>query len=1399
MVKNIRKIKVKYKQCGRLTRTFLVACLMLLVFPPGLAGANADIEDGGIKQHEQFEFEAFIKHNDIKDGTSPFDANSEMGNDSSYDNKIVRSFDTISYPVKITVNPKEVDMLENIELRLTGTLENGIQDKRVNAKFAVGGTENMDTGVVSFVQTYTVKQTGNSIMIPVAIEVQGAAPGVELTPKLKVEVISINGVKIDGASVATSFNNLPAVTVSSKVNIKPLVGSGLAGHGIPYYPFAGISGDETDRTNTHAFAISWGVERLPGKTDTRGATFPDPNGEIKYRVEMSGNVAWDALPVRNDRVSFDFLSKDEPFLIYDHQPINAVANKIGSPNMLADGLPYSYMYHTNYSAPQSQLPNLKQTTIDKYGHHMVWDSGKWNMSTPDVQKNKIVYNGSNTGYAIGSTFPYYRADGYTGGAIYGQNERVFASHSFIVKMPNEYYIDGPKNPDGLANDANYRADVILEKYVAPDGTETTFNKTAAIGFAERNLPGGSYSVQTTFMAHPSGKELGTPNIGWSAVSKGDASTLIGENAFFNPSLGASVISYGGYQSVYRWNTDAFELTKAFAEDAERRMMAAGYYTPSLKLVRNNPETMNVLYGIAKFARTDNAFEIFTTKGIDDYDWYNTYDLALKKGDIGALQMDLMAPVGAKWQGGGLIPLRVKHENIGIGAKTKQDTPNIGVTNFYPYVKENRIDPKTGKSNRIDVTANRTYRNPAIWDENGVMLEIQSPKGNTVNFETLAIQPATSTSELTSDKVTYYNSETIRWTAKSGLLLPTSGVPDNFDTSVKITQTLPKGLTYKVGSGKAGTLEVEPEIVRNADGTTGLVWELLVSSRDGSVPVVSFSTDINPFALTSGVQSGVTVKNVIESDLDQRPANLRTSTKTITVLKVGMVGIFETINKLHGDKNSDFKLTLSPYTTIEDEAGVTGLTVLPLSGDKYSSNYSGKAFVKALTINVERKHDDAVTVYLNDAAIYDSRPHEIDVTQGGWYKYTGDGQDLSNAISVLFHVEGLMTNTDDISIDVTVQTKDNKFGDKYLNETVINSATDYRLSPVSNRVRYLIRADLELGLERIRIYTDDHLKGLPVSVRVKQNVLDAERVKDQQLTLALYDADSGAKVAEKSFKQSELLRENNLLIPASVLVQAGVGTYEVRIEGYDDMVVWVKDGEGSLDTEGHTAVKKTLTNADKNALGEVKFKGVVMTEREIHRDMVSYYETLTIPKIVDPRVKAGYGFTFAPKVTYTNELMTETMSRTGLLNRVDATLTLDRELMDKTLEYYDAASDTGIIPMDSELVATTGEKVEADYSIPQMYLEQGSGNMYSGNQKENGEMTGTAIDAGHKLYVPVWIDEAGKYDAAFQSSKPIGAHRVNFNMMSQVDVYAYMFSYIDSETADNDGLLVHPMNQNDMTD
>lgn len=1413
---------------------------------------DEDKEEGGITQHDMFEFEAFIKHGDVSFGTAPFDKDDEPGNDSADDNGIVRSWDTVTYPLKITVNPKKADSLKDIELQISGTLENGITEDRVNATFAIGGKEDMDKQEVSFVQNYTIERTGNSIMIPVTVEVKGAKNGVKLRPDFKVEVVSVDGEKITGAE--THFDELPSSTVSSKVSIKPIINSGLSGQGVPFLPYSAITRNDDDLDNIHAFALSWGLVKLPNKEDLKGATFPDPDGVIDYAMDFTAEITWDRDPNGKTMDDFesipgkvtstnkssttikttkkgddgrtyvltentngkrlnmtvtetlDFGGKDTPFVLFDHHNIGSIGSKIGSKNTFMEGENYRYRMNGSdmflrYSAPQSSGADKGKEK------NAVWDSGTWDIHSVEESSKLMRYQGTNTGYTIGSTFPRHRADGYTGSFLYGVNERVFASQGFIVKMPNEYRHGGPNNPDRIHNTVTYKSSVKLDKFTDKDDNEINFNKTVNRQFTERNEGGIGYSVRNSYFS-TGNKELGTPNIGYSLVSNGDASILRGDDVRFRSAIHSSYTSYGGYRAIQRWNTDAFELTESYAKTAENSLYSLGYYDSKLDLIKNDKNNVDVLYGVPKF--TDNTFVNFTAKGIDDYDWYDSYDEAVEHGEIGAIQENVEAAVGAKARSFANTPLKVKHDNIEYGSLTKDGSHLVSVTNYYVY-------PEADRKEMIDVSEKKVYENPTLWGEDGSIEKLQKPVKSTTNFETLGVLPAETSSELSADKNTYYNSETIKWTAKNGIVLPATGVPDDIDSSVQVKQVLPKGLTFKTGSGKVGEREVEPEIITDDNGETTLVWDLLVSNSNKSLDNITFETTINPYALTSGVQSSLTVYNVIESDLDMRPVKLRESQTSVSVIKVGMVGIHESINKQFGPKNSDYTVTLNPYTTIEDERDVAGLTHIPSNDDGIGSKFTGDIPLKDISLEADREHHDDISIYLNDKFIETDKPNLIDVSKDGWYEYEDEDTVLDDVKSIYFVVNGLMTNKDDIRIHLTLQTQNNDFGDTYMNETIINSAVDYKLSPLSNRVRYTIRPEWELSMERIQIFTDKYDNGLPVRVRIGENQpygKDAD-ISDLEFNLVLYDKESGDKVASQKVKQPDFKNEITMKIPKDKLKKKNdKRRYEAKIENYDENRVWAK--EPKIDTDGYTASEKVIKTSNISD-GKAIQAGVAVTERVLGEPITEYKDEITLDDVdiyTNPfATKSGYSYQFAGEMKYTNEMLETVKNIVGINTSSEVEYLVDKALVDQNLIDGDyAESDAFKVVGDkisikpSAIESDSANKSETIYSLEDIFIERGTGKLFTRSQvdkiKDNNKEsdyqpfidTSLIIDEKYQddniLYVPIWIDELGEYEINLTSNNPIGSNYVTFDLDGTVDVEAYMFNHINSKTTKKDEILIN---------
>ncbi len=195
-------------------------------------------------------------------------------------------------------------------MKITGTLENGITNKRVNAKFSLGGKEDLEKSVVSFDMEYTLKETGNSLMIPITVEVQGAEHGVKLKPNIKIQVMSVDGKDISNEKVEQSFENINSVTTSGKVNVKARITDSYVGTGVTKLWYSGYNLDagKDDRSQIFPVTLDFYINNLPNRGDLRGATFP--SGKINYHFDFSGKVTWDTMGLGEEKL--DFEGKDTP-------------------------------------------------------------------------------------------------------------------------------------------------------------------------------------------------------------------------------------------------------------------------------------------------------------------------------------------------------------------------------------------------------------------------------------------------------------------------------------------------------------------------------------------------------------------------------------------------------------------------------------------------------------------------------------------------------------------------------------------------------------------------------------------------------------------------------------------------------------------------------------------------------------------------------------------------------------------------------------------------------------------------------------------------------------------------------------------------------------------------------
>ncbi|MEC2258871.1 fusion protein (includes pXO2-28-29-30), partial [Bacillus cereus] len=183
---------------------------------------------------------------------------------------------------------------------------------------------------------------------------------------------------------------------------------------------------------------------------------------------------------------------------------------------------------------------------------------------------------------------------------------------------------------------------------------------------------------------------------------------------------------------------------------------------------------------------------------------------------------------------------------------------------------------------------------------------------------------------------------------------------------------------------------------------------------------------------------------------------------------------QTIKKVVGKKNSDYEIGVQPYTTVKDEAHVKALTHVPRNKDENGSAFHGVTFLKQLTM--DNSNHKNVEIWLNNSFVESNNPNKIDLQSNGWYRYTGE-QDLSKVVSILLYINDSLSSRDVVKMNLVYGTHKNEFGDQYVSKTVVNTSVDYKLSPISNQVRYTIVANANVGLRKIRIDTASAESGL----------------------------------------------------------------------------------------------------------------------------------------------------------------------------------------------------------------------------------------------------------------------------------------------------------------------------------
>ncbi|MCR6108704.1 isopeptide-forming domain-containing fimbrial protein [Salipaludibacillus agaradhaerens] len=375
--------------------------------------------------------------------------------------------------------------------------------------------------------------------------------------------------------------------------------------------------------------------------------------------------------------------------------------------------------------------------------------------------------------------------------------------------------------------------------------------------------------------------------------------------------------------------------------------------------------------------------------------------------------------------------------------------------------------------------------------------------------------------------------------------------------------------------------------------------------------------------------------------------------------------------------------------------------------------------------------------------------------------------------------------------------------------------------------YYKRPAADLGLEKLTIKTNLYDKGLPTKIEYKMEPLLENQWQEQEVRIVITESQSDRKVYDEEHTLEAIMNPSSdstmpEYIPldnktddlkeeamANKADKGAVREYTVTIEPVDARTVFISPDESSIMTEGTTSYYNTW-HIDSQASREEHTKtGVYMTSRVLGEDMQTYYETITVDMPETARLKTGYGFEHEAKVTYQNDAKEYGTPTTSMVEV--PYFHINGDIINGP---YDPVNDGGIsvaVP-NAGHVQEDEEQVVSTFMFDRIALKSGLMMRPEGQEADDsfvlleGEQDAPEgyMNGDRRVFIDPWVDDSyvngSQSDVSYTTDTDyLGGNWRNVVMERHIDITAYMFNHTDSDTHEDDELLVHPILQDDIPD
>ena len=961
----------------------------------------------------------------VKTGTGPFDENDEPGNDSSETNNVVRSFDQVTWTIENTLALKgSSTSYSGGKIYFEATLPNVFNTE----------TAHWETDSMKWIEGLKVSEDGltisgyyqmnvDNVTIPgkqnlsFVAKIEGAANGIKFQPIIKVW---LNGNATE--DIKTIIPEETIVSAAPKYNIVFLRNGSWDQRVTVNFG----NGDETGRMYSYGFVLQLYNEDI--SKGLKGIEFPQ--GDITFDVKMKLERTL------TGQMQSEDVTETSNLKLWNYN-INVMEDfgKIPGRTMVFSGIPHSRFC---YSIPYGRGSQAKMNSV--------YDSGDIVITQADESTLKITIKD----YKFNGIYPLYNGANSPESDVvqYNKNVGCFGAYEFQVFVPdNDDIVSENYNYYLTLNDENFNATSISGQNTVEQ--QVTNDDSDIVQYILHKK--GNYG-HIVWLCDENRKTIASD---W---RYGDATAVKGD-----------IISLQTVVSIARTNEDnVYEIDRLVKFDGEA-FEPVEYNGNYFTTIYFDTMTFN-MYFVTKPDGTNWSSQ-------DERNKADVEDLVIYE-NIEDIPEGWLC-VGAYYESSGgycILPNSNDQRSIYTYLKIK-DNAKIGQT--YGFVQTSKywtVDFDRNIYTQTKLKGYDNYPEPAYkvsdqnyikaeYDENGEIIAGTHSGGYTTG-NSLLILGANQKIQQTpvdindNEKVNYdlgKNENVVRYKIEPTLYQEEENKAEVTGVTVKITDTLPEGLTYIPNSSNYG----EPEISENG---RVLTWYIYNCSSDKLIEPLYFEANIaeNTPNSTQYVNTAV-----ISSDNDKvgnSVVKLRTSTSTIQIINLSSHRLYKTTDMSVIEKNNQIHYTIS-YKNNTDlyVPDFQLLDILPYNGDGRGTEYIGNYIVDRVVVTQKDANGEIISndnleiLYTDNEDVRKNVSVSDNDLGNGWNKIISEN--LKKNVTAIA-VKGNVVPQGSVDVDIYIQVTNNEGLSKYSNSATARVDKDTAEMTTSNVIVQVVKRTIE---------------------------------------------------------------------------------------------------------------------------------------------------------------------------------------------------------------------------------------------------------------------------------------------------------------------------------------------------